>query len=92
MSHDGRHKAWGKPDDYVRDKRARGAADSIKSSTPAEMLGWGPRPGVERSVTPGTQYKKICKVREAADSGSSNVSFIELDTVRFQELNEFISK
>ena len=33
--------------------RARGAAGSIKSRTPAEMLGWGPRPGVERSETPG---------------------------------------
>src|SRR5882724_8066607 len=46
---------------------ARGAADSIKSRTPAELLGWGPRPGVERSGTPGTRYKKICKAREAAD-------------------------
>jgi hypothetical protein len=36
----------------------RGAAGSIK-------------PGVERSVTPGTQCKRICKVREAADSGQT---------------------
>ena len=28
----------------------------------------GIKPGVERSVTPGTHYKKVCKVREAADS------------------------
>jgi NTE family protein len=33
---------------------ARGAAGSIKSSTPVELLGWGPRPGVERSGTRGT--------------------------------------
>src|SRR5215471_12043065 len=33
----------------------READGGIKTSTPAEMLGWGPRPGVERSGTPGNQ-------------------------------------
>jgi hypothetical protein len=32
--------------------------DSIKSSTPAELLGRGPRPGVERSATPGSRREK----------------------------------
>jgi hypothetical protein len=32
----------------------REAGVSIKSRTPAEMLGWGPRPGAERSGTPRT--------------------------------------
>ena len=36
-----------------RDFPAGEAGDSIKSRTPAELLGWGPRPGVERSGTPG---------------------------------------
>jgi hypothetical protein len=30
-----------------------GAGDSVKSCTPAGLPGWGPRPGVERSGTPG---------------------------------------
>src|SRR5437762_11673862 len=38
---------------------ARGAGESIKSRTPAEMLGWGPRPGVERSGTPGAEHTLI---------------------------------
>ncbi len=38
----------------TKSKLARGAGDSIKSRTPAEMLGRRPRPGVERSGTPGT--------------------------------------
>jgi hypothetical protein len=36
----------------------RGAADSIKSRTPAGPPGWGPRPGVERSGTPGSESTK----------------------------------
>jgi hypothetical protein len=38
---------------YLSDQQVREAHDSIKTSTPAEMVGWGPRPGVERSGTPG---------------------------------------
>jgi len=33
--------------------KTRAAGGSIKSRTPAEMLGRGPRPGVERSGTLG---------------------------------------
>ena len=44
------------------------AGDSIKSSTPAEMLGRGPRPGVKRSGTPG-DCPKIMPARGAGDSG-----------------------
>ena len=47
---------------------ARGAADSIKSRTPAEMLGRGPRPGVERSGTPGKRTLGMSEARGAADS------------------------
>jgi hypothetical protein len=47
---------------------------------------------VEQSGTPGSSSQKTFRAREAADRRSSNISFIELDTVRFQELNEFISK
>ena len=44
-------------------EKACEAGDSIKSRTPAEMLGRGPRPGVERSTTPGTmdQMKEPAK-------------------------------
>jgi hypothetical protein len=42
----------------------RGAGDGIKSRTPAEMLGWGPRPGVERSETPGARRQKYPKPAE----------------------------
>ena len=38
-------------------KQVRGADGSIKTSTPAEMLGWGPRPGGERSGTPGKEAR-----------------------------------
>ena len=37
----------------------RGAGGGIKSRTPAEMLGWGPRSWVERSGTPGPVVEKI---------------------------------
>jgi hypothetical protein len=43
------------------------AGDSIESSTPAELLGWGPRPGVKRSGTPG-DCPKIMPARGAGDS------------------------
>jgi hypothetical protein len=33
--------------------KTRGAGGSIKSRTPAGLPVWGPRPGVERSGTPG---------------------------------------
>ena len=70
----------------VRDSSlaTRGAGDGIKSRTPAEMLGWGPRPGVERSETPGPRSNKTNKAREAADRRLSNVSFIELDAFAFR--------
>jgi len=45
------------------------AGDSIKSRTPAEMLGRGPRPGVERSETPGSSTQKNCRARGAAEGG-----------------------
>jgi len=34
------------------------------------MLGRGPRPGVERSETPGPLAQKLLRARVAADSGS----------------------
>jgi hypothetical protein len=43
------------------------AGDSIKSRTPAEMLGRGPRPGVKRSGTPGLGFKNF-STRGAGDS------------------------
>ena len=48
--------------------RTREAGDGIKSRTPAEMLGRGPRPGVERSGTPGAA-DELFKARGAAESG-----------------------
>ena len=53
---------------YLSDQQVREAHDSIKTSTPAEMLGWGPRPGVERSGTPG--HGSI-KKSESAEAGGS---------------------
>src|SRR5262252_4744278 len=53
---------------YLTDQKVRGAHDSIKTSTPAEMLGWGPRPGVERSGTPGTGSIKTGQPAEAGRS------------------------
>jgi hypothetical protein len=45
------------------------AGDSIKSSTPAEMLGRGPRPGVERSAAePQVNSPKIMTARGAGAS------------------------
>ena len=43
------------------------AGASIEPSTPAEMLGQGPRPGVERSGTPGSKEHKN-RARETGDS------------------------
>ena len=42
----------------------RGAGGGIKSRTPAEMLGWGPRSGVELSGTPGARRQKYPKPAE----------------------------
>ena len=39
----------------------------IKSRTPAGLPGWGPRPGVKRSGTPGS-FKKKRKAHEVGDS------------------------
>jgi hypothetical protein len=39
--------------------KTRAAGESIKSRTPAGLPGWGPRPGVERSATPGSLEPKV---------------------------------
>jgi hypothetical protein len=67
------------PHTGVKISEARGAAGSIE-------------PGVERSETPGDRCEKHIKPAERPIEPPSNVSFIILDAVRFQELNEFIVK
>ena len=52
---------------YGKGFSTRGAGVGIKSRTPAEMLGWGPRLGVKRSETPGSRFEPNQSPR-AADS------------------------
>ncbi len=49
-------------------------------------------PGMKRSGTPGDRCEKYIKPAERPIELPSNVSFIILDAVRLQELNEFIAK
>jgi len=57
----------------IFDSPAREAGVSIKTSTPAEMLGWGPRPEVERSGTPGTRSQRFNEPAERATAIAKNL-------------------
>ena len=59
---------WERVITYLTDQKVRGAHDSIKTSTPAEMLGWGPRPWGGAKRNPG--HGSIKKGEPAAAGGS----------------------
>ena len=83
-----------KPQDHeLKMNEARGAGDSVKPRTPAEMLGRGPRPGVERSGTPGNQRQGQFQARGAGrQTIASNIPLVVFKTISLQELYEFVSK
>src|SRR5215831_12165645 len=62
----------------------RGADGNIKTSTPAEMLGWGPRPGVERSGTPGNQSRIEISPRSGRQPRDVGLSTLSAINDRFQ--------
>jgi hypothetical protein len=65
----------------IVDSPTRGAGVSIKSSTPAEMLGWGPRPW---GASPRIETAKVRRARGAGDSRYlENVRIRDTERVRF---------